>query len=79
MSVRAKFFVLNALKSPHQTVVRLGAVCRGEDNKEWAAATPNAEVSMTILNDVAAEFFEPGREVYVDFSYAPQGKEGMNG
>lgn len=76
MSVRAKFYVQSVLKTASSSEVKLGAVCRGKDNAEWSAATPNGMITMTILNDVAAKFFEPGEEVYLDFTPAPKGQEG---
>lgn len=76
MSVRAKFYVTNRDETVSGTTVKLIAVCRGADNKPWAAATPSGQITMTILNDVASEQFPPGTEFYVDFTPAPKGKEG---
>lgn len=79
MTVRAKFYVTEIAQTTNGGRVRLQAVCRGEDNKEWAAYTPSGQIDMTILNDVAlAQFIEPGREFYVDFTEAPKGQLGMD-
>lgn len=79
MSVRAKFFVQEVAKTTYGGRVRLQAVCRGLDNKEWASATPSGSVEMTIRNDGALAQFEPGDELYVEFTAAPKGVEGMGG
>lgn len=79
MGVRAKMFVTETTRTPHGGKVKLSAVCRGEDNKAWAAATPNGMVELTILSDVALVEFEPGVEYFVDFTRVPhQGTEGMD-
>lgn len=76
MSVRAKFYVTEVAKTTYGGRIKLGVVCRGEDNKEWASATPSGSIEMTIRNDHALAQFEPGDEFYVDFSQAPKGQEG---
>ena len=78
MSVRAKFFVQQVSRTAQKTgEVQLNVVCRGEDNKEWAAYTPSGSITMTILNESAFGQFEPGDEYFVDFTPAPKGVEGM--
>jgi len=78
MTVRAKVYVASISRTTYGGQVRLQAVSRGQDNKEWAAATPTANIEMTILNEIAlAEFVDPGDEFYVDFTPAPKGQEGM--
>lgn len=79
MSVRAKFFVQEVTRTTYGGRVRLQAVCRGQDNKEWASATPAGSIEMTIRNDGALAQYTPGDELYVDFTAAPKGVEGMNG
>lgn len=74
--VRAKFFVQEITQAIHGGKVKLGAVCRGEDNKQWASATPWGSIEMGISNESALAQFVPGDEVYVDFSPAPKGQEG---
>lgn len=76
VTVRAKFFVQEVAKTTYGGRVRLQAVCRGEDNKVWAAATPTGSIEMTIRNDGALAQFSPGDELYVDFSPAVKGEEG---
>lgn len=78
MGVRAKFFVQSVEHhASGQAVIKLGAVCRGEDNKEWSKYTPAGNITMTVLNELATEQFVPGEEFYVDFTKAPKGQEGM--
>lgn len=76
-AVRAKFFVQSISRTTYGGQVKLQAVTRGQDNKEWAAATPSGSIDMTILNEVAlAVFTDPGLEFYVDFTLAEKGVEG---
>lgn len=60
MAVIGKFYVSNIEPNEYvegAAVVRLGAVCRGSQNKSWAAATPSGHIEMTILNSKATEQF----------------------
>lgn len=77
MSVRAKFFVRAIELTTGSVTVKLSAVCRGEDNKEWAQYTPAGSIEMNIKNELASDQFKPGDEFYVTFDQAPKGKEGM--
>lgn len=77
MAVRAKFFVYSVGQTIHGGSVDLRAVTRGEDNKAWASATPSGSITMTINNELALNFFKPGEEVFIDFTPAPKGEEGM--
>ncbi len=77
MAVRAKFWVEAVTKRVHGSEVTLRAVCRGDDNKKWSAATPVGVLTMSILNDLAAKQFEPGQEFFIDFTPAPKDKAGM--
>lgn len=75
--VRAKFFVQSITHTTSGGSVTLSAVCRGEDNKQWAQYTPTGRIEMNILNESALGQFVPGDEVFVDFTPAPKGLEGM--
>lgn len=77
MSVRAKFYVTEIAKTTYGGRVNLAVVCRGQDNKEWASATPAGQIQMSIRNELAVEFFDVGQEYFVDFTPAPKGEEGM--
>lgn len=79
MTVRAKFFVTEIARTTYGGRIILSAVCRGEDNKAWASATPSGQITMTIRNEVAVEQFDVGEEYFVDFTPAPKGEEGMGG
>lgn len=74
-AVRAKFFVVEVTHRVNVTSIKLGAVCRGEDNKEWASATPSGTITMDVLS-AAGGVFKPGDEFFIDFVPAPKGKPG---
>lgn len=40
------------------------------ENGRFFAATPSGSISLGVVNESAAELFEPGKEYYVDFSPA---------
>jgi hypothetical protein len=72
MSVIARFYVSEVSRKAYDrgaVVVGLQAVSRGPENKEWAAATPHANLTMTIKNGPAAEFFANrlGQDIAVRF------------
>jgi hypothetical protein len=75
--VRAKFYVAEIGKTTYGGKVVLRAVSRGEDNKQWANATPSGEITLSIRNELALEVFDVNDEFYVDFIKAPKGEEGM--
>lgn len=75
MGVRARMFVQSVTKQAGDTgIANLGAVSRGEHNKEWASYTPSANVSLNLSNKAtpALKWFEDrvGKEVYMDFTDA---------
>lgn len=66
--VRAKFRVAARVENGAFATAHLAAVTEGEDNAKWAHATPAGNITMVIGNPLAAALFEPGRELYVDFT-----------
>jgi hypothetical protein len=75
-AVEARFYISGYERSsynPDATTVKLQAVCRGEHNKSWSAATPNGQITMTINSGPAAAWFvdKLGKEVSVHFAPAP--------
>lgn len=77
MAVRAKFYVAEVTRyanqvragyaepAPRGTVV-MRAVSRGEENAEWASATPSGEFKMTVTGPAWPWFDERlGREVSI--------------
>lgn len=71
MSVVAKFFVQKVERydnQPSASSIKLGAVCRGRENRQWASATPWGEITLGTLNDKATEYFEEGQEYLVHFT-----------
>lgn len=74
--VRAKLFVqaiTQNASTPGAKTVSFNAVSRGEENKEWAQYTPSANLTMTIKAGPAADYFELGKEYFVDFIAADEG------
>lgn len=71
--VEARFYVsefkLTAYGPKGSGVVKLQAVSRGDQNKDWAEATPAGTVEMTINNAPAAAWFRDriGEDVAVTF------------
>lgn len=74
--VRAKFWLVSKKELVNATEVELNAVCRGEDNKAWASATPIGNIKMNVLSEAFASA-HAGDEFYVDFVPAPKGQQGM--
>lgn len=77
--VVAKFYVTEIAFRQWGTELKLGAVTRGEDNKEWSAATPSGQITMTIKNELAVDQFAPGQEWYVRFEPVPKEQVGKEG
>lgn len=75
MGVEARFYVSLIEKSAyaHNNKVTLTAVSRGDQNRQWASATPSGTVTMTINNESAAAWFEAllGKDVAVTFTAVP--------
>jgi len=72
--VRAKFVCNQITDSPEykQKLVSLTPVVSGsEENKSFAKYTPAGSVSLNISDETeAANFFEQGKEYYLDFTEA---------
>jgi hypothetical protein len=72
--VRAKMVCVNIEDQPfyQQKTVTFSAVINGsEENKSFAKYTPSANLQMWISYDTeASEYFEQGKEYYLDFSKA---------
>lgn len=71
--VRAKLYVASLTReayNPGGTKVILRAATQGEENKVWAAATPNAEFTLTIKNPLAADAFDQalGKSFWIDMT-----------
>lgn len=77
MAVRAKFYVAQVAQYAHGSgatyappaprgEVILRPVTRGEENREWASATPSGEFKMTVHGD-ALDWFQKrlGKEVSI--------------
>ncbi len=84
MTVRAKLYLESIEHRTWGTKACFRVVSpRGDDNKEWAAATPAGEMWLTIKNEKAAAAFtldQLGQEFFVDITPVPeelQGQEGM--
>jgi hypothetical protein len=72
--IRAKMYLESITHTTWGTQVALRAVTKGEENKDWSAATPTGTLNLTIKNEKAAERFkleDLGSEFYVDITPAP--------
>lgn len=68
MAVVAKFYVSSVELFGWATAVKMNVVTKGTDeNKEFFAATPVGNITMTIKNEAAAAHFKPGQEINVTF------------
>lgn len=76
MSVRAKFTVSSkeermSYNGTKETVVKLRPVTSGsKENEEFYKYTPSGNVDLGTINQEAADFFEFGKEYYLDFTEA---------
>lgn len=74
MIVRAKMVCTQVNDQPDykQKDVHFSAVISGsEENKSFSKYTPSANMTMYISHETpAADFFEPGKEYYLDFTKA---------
>lgn len=77
--VRAKLYVRGIDIQSWGTKITLAPVTRGEDNKEWSAATPSGEFWMMVANQKAADQFAPGQEWFCDLTPIPQDRSGQEG
>ena len=74
-TVRAKFNVASITShywNKDSKTIKLVAQCDDgiEENRRFAKATPSGSIEIMVDNPSAAEFFEFGKAVYVDFSLA---------
>jgi hypothetical protein len=72
MKVLARFYVQQVTRyahAPGQVSVTLQAVCRGEENKTWAAATPSGQITMNVNNGSAGGWFAErlGKDIAITF------------
>jgi hypothetical protein len=78
MSVTARMFcqrIILAAHSPLAKTIELSVVSRGPENKEWAAATPTGNMTLTINNGDAAEQFDIGKDYLITITPVPDGKQ----
>jgi len=76
VTVLARFYVQSIQRfayNPENVAVGLQAVSRGSENKVWASATPVGQVTMTINDGPAGQWFADrlGKDVLVSFDEAP--------
>lgn len=79
MAVVARFYVQSITRNagnPETGDVRLNAVSRGPENKEWAAFTPSGQLTMSLSNKAqpALAWFDAhlGKEVLITIDDAPE-------
>lgn len=80
MNVRAKYRVnakeevaggvINGEVETLVTVKMTPVITGSEENKEFFRYTPSGELRIGTINQKAAEFFEIGKEYYLDFTKA---------
>jgi hypothetical protein len=72
---RAKFKINRATKTDYGYEIEAWPVYSSDENHEnrkfWSA-TPSGSIRLTVTNAAAGEYFEEGREYYVDFTKAEQ-------
>jgi len=75
--VRAKFSVNYIEEFPDQKTIHASAVCSDKgENKDFAEAIPSGKIELSIdKSRPAADFFEVGKEYYLDFKEAPTSDE----
>lgn len=68
-TVRAKFQCNSIEETVYGKTAKLTAIYGTEgENKDFTSSTPSGSIEIMISGDVpAANFFAPGKEVYVDF------------
>lgn|SRR3990167_959950 len=70
-SVRAKFLVVSKEPFNDGFTIHLRAVYDGsEENKDFFKYTPAGNISLSTVNNSAADKFEMNQEYYVDFTKA---------
>lgn len=73
-TVRAKFECIGIQEQPEaegKTITLVPVIDGSEENKSFSKYTPAGNLSLTISNETpAANFFEAGKEYYLDFSLA---------
>lgn len=72
-TVRAKMYISTVSRQaydPSATKVEMQVVTRGDENKEWASATPQGAFWAIIKNPLAADLLADrlGQEFYVDIT-----------
>lgn len=75
--VRAKAYVASVTHyawNDGGLTVKFQASTKGEDNKAWAAATPNLTFELAIKNPIAADVFHDavGKDFYIDITPIPE-------
>lgn len=73
--IRGKFKLQSKAEvywSPTLRVLEFGAVCNDstEENKRFHKYTPSGTLHMNVDNPIALEYFELGKEYYLDFTKA---------
>jgi hypothetical protein len=79
MAVQARFFVQSTTRFAYnleQLQVELAPVTRGSVNAEWAKYTPSGKITLSIMNDSAATWFNErlGQEIAITFDDRPEGE-----
>lgn len=77
VQVRAKFRCMNVEQKPNgnpdQVYIEVRFIPVWEQdgvNKQWSMATPSGELKMAITNPAATDWFEMGKEYFLDITPA---------
>ncbi len=74
MSVRAKFKChskkVSEGENPQAQLTFFASYGEGADNRDWSKWTPSGSLNMSITNPAAFNWFEEGKEYYLDFTEA---------
>jgi hypothetical protein len=67
--VRAKFFVNKKIETTNGFEILLDVVVGGsEENKEFFKYTPSGQLHVSLVKKETADFFEIGKEYFLDFT-----------
>lgn len=81
MKVRAKFKVVSSEHSGDgrdiQNINLVAVVDDSDENKTFFKYTPAGSINLGVVNQAAAEFFQVGKELHVDFSNPNEAPQAM--
>ena len=73
--VQAKMYVSAISFEQGGVRLKLNAVSRGEENKQWAQYTPSGSMELYVKNELATDNFAPGQEWLITMTPADAPEE----